>query len=62
VENRLLGLPVIRIGIESGFGGTSLGGLSISASPTKDGIAKPSARGIAGTRAPTKLTAATIAR
>lgn len=45
-----------------GFGGTYLGGSSISVSPTRRGTAKRRVRGIAGIRALKKSTAVIIAR
>ena len=48
--------------LKSGFAVASLGGSSISVSPTRGRIAKQSAGAIAGTKAPKKLTAATTVR
>src|SRR5215472_4840761 len=57
-----VGMPVIRIGIESGSGFVFPGGSSISASPTRGKTAKRSAGGTVGIRAPMKSMAATTAR
>jgi hypothetical protein len=57
-----VGMPVTRAGIGCGFGGTYLGGSSISASLTRDRTAKRRVRGIAGIRALKKSTAVIIAR
>ena len=48
--------------LKSGFAVASLGGSSISVSPTRGRIAKQSAGGFAGTKAPKKLTVATTVR